>query len=537
MNDDKVKEFIPLGNTEKIINVLNNYLTYEKFEEFIKLFNRDIETRTSYINLFFSFKNLKELKPESIKDVKLEIENKDFKTKTYKCSLSTGKDSIQVTYNFISGQCITTFEKDITEELQLYSIPNQHTRFIINSFTNSSNLDLFKTRSNKIAKGKAQYRTNEDNTAILKKTDKAEITIDLGGSISRPTKNIALYMLHLLGLQNITTNLFNDESIEFPLADLVEIGMYKQTKYAREGFYKAHKELANIKLSAVIKNEKGEINNFNTSNMFIDVGLNRGTCYFNLNHIINWSVFCTTYALLPKTYWSLTVNAQDLFYNIFSLARQQTKGHKEKEISFNISFRNIQAIMNLPSEYITEEDIYSFIDNKIESLKKKTPGEQAQDKILTAINNITKAYNLSIKEIKDKISLVEPLEKKEKPELEQKELADIKALIALIKSQIRKNPKRDIMEPILKAIEECQNREDAKRENFIITPVYDKNGNIKTFLDGYLQVTLKNIYAEKIIEISNKRERYIQLEKDRQERIKEQAHIKALANKIKKDAK
>ena len=522
--------------TAHFIEVTQKYLSFEKFEEFIKIFNSDIEIRTDYINIFFGFKNMKSYKPENIKNIQLEIENKDFKTKTYNCSLFTGKEKIRATYNFISGQCITTFEIDV-EELQLYSIPNQHTRFIINSFTNSSNLDLFKTRSNKIAKGKAQYRTNEDNTAILKKTDKAEITIDLGGNISRPTKNIALYMLHLLGLQNITTNLFNDESIEFPLADLVEIGMYKQVKYAREGFYKAHKELANIKLSAVIKNEKGEINNFNTSNMFIDVGLNRGTCYFNLNHIINWSVFCTTYALLPKTYWSLTVNAQDLFYNIFSLARQQTKGHKEKEISFNISFRNIQAIMNLPSEYITEDDIYSFIDNKMESLKKKTPGEQAQDKILTAINNITKAYNLSIKEIKDKISLIEPLEKKEKPELEQKELADIKALIALIKSQIRKNPKRDIMEPILKAIEECQNREDAKRENFIITPVYDKNGNIKTFLDGYLQVTLKNIYAEKIIEISNKRERYIQLEKDRQERIKEQAHIKALANKIKKDAK
>lgn len=529
MNDNKA--------IVKFMDIIKNYLNYEKFEEFIKLFNRDIETRTSYINLFFSFKNLKELKPESIKDVKLEIENKDFKTKTYNCTLSTGKDSIRVNYNFFSGQCIITFEKDITEELQLYSIPNQHTRFIINSLTNSSNLDLFKTRSNKIAKGKAQYRTNENNTAILKKTDKAEIAIDLGGAISRPTKNIALYMLHLLGLQNITTNLFNDESIEFPLADLVEIGMYKKTKYAREGFYKAHKELANIKLSAVIKNEKGEINNFNTSNMFINVGLYRGTCYFNLNHIIDWSVFCTTYALLPKTYWSLTVNAQDLFYNIFSLARQQTKGHKEKEISFNISFRNIQAIMNLPSEYITEEDIYSFIDNKTKPREDEKPEERDQDKILTAINNITKAYNLSIKEIKDKISLIEPLEKKEKPELEQKELADIKDLITLIKSQIRKNPKRDIMEPILKAIEECQNREDAKRENFIITPVYDKNGNIKTFLDGYLQVTLKNIYAEKIIEISNKRERYIQLEKDRQERIKEQAHIKALANKIKKDAK
>lgn len=180
MNDEKVKEFTPLGNTEKIINVLNTYLTYEKFEEFIKLFNRDIETRTNYINLFFNFKNLKELKPESIKDVKLEIENKDFKTKTYKCSLSTGKDSIQVTYNFISGQCITTFEKDITEELQLYS------RLLNAKGTNA--LSKIPTSPSAI-KSKFVYHpemdanslfTDEDVTIIVKELDNST---QLGNSI------------------------------------------------------------------------------------------------------------------------------------------------------------------------------------------------------------------------------------------------------------------------------------------------------------------------------------------------------------------
>ena len=121
--------------------------------------------------------------------------------------------------------------------------------------------------------------------------------------------------------------------------------------------------------------------------------------------------------------------------------------------------------------------------------------------------------------------------------MESEEIKELKALLKLIKSQIKKNPKRDIQEPILKAIEECQNSEDARKENFILTPVYDKNGNIKAFLDGYLQVTLKDVYAKKIIEIANKREKYIPMEKERQERIKEEAQTRAIASKIKKDAK
>jgi len=336
----------------------------------------------------------------------------------------------------------------------LVSIPNQNTRFLYNSFTNSSNLDLFKNRATKTSKGKAEYLVNESNTAILQKTKDTEITLDLGGKISRPTKNIALYVFHKLGLQNITTNLFDDLFIEFPLTDLVDVGMYKESKYARAGFNKAKDELTSIKLKALVRVGKdkdlSKVTDSDTTVMFIKGGIARGTCYIVLNKYINWSNFALqTFALIPKTYWSLTANSQDLFYNIFSRARQETKGHKDKEISFNIGFRYIQEIMNLPEETAT------------------------------------------------------------------------------------KNPKRDIIEPILKAIEECQTREDAQKENFILESFYDKNGNIKTFLDGYLTVTLKSFYAEKIIEISNNRERFIQQEQAKKERITEQAKIKALASRSK----
>lgn len=354
--------------------------------------------------------------------------------------------------NFSFNEISTEDEK----RNSLVSIPNQNMRFLYNAQTNSSNLDLFKKRATENSKGKAEYLVNESNTAILQKTKDTEITLDLGGKISRPTKNIALYIFHKLGLQNITTDLFEDKFIEFPLTDLVDLGMYSNTDNARKGFHKAENELTKIRLKASVKvgKEKSNITEKGISVMFTNAFLSRGTCLISLNHFIKWHNFALqTYALIPKTYWSLTANSQDLFYNIFSRARQETKGHKDKEISFNIGFRYIQEIMNLPEEKAT------------------------------------------------------------------------------------KNPKRDIIEPILKAIEECQTREDAQKENFILESFYDRNGNIKKFLEGYLKVTLKSFYAEKIIDISNKREQFIKQDKARKERITEQAKIRALASKEKKESK
>ena len=150
---NNIIDTVDTENTKHFIEVTQKYLSFEKFEEFIQIFNTDIEIRTSYINMFFGFKNMKPYKPESIKSVKLEIENKDFKTKTYNCSLFTGKEYIRAIYNFISGQCVTTFEKDI-EEIKFLSIPNQNTRFLYNTLATSSNLDLFKTRATKTVKEK-----------------------------------------------------------------------------------------------------------------------------------------------------------------------------------------------------------------------------------------------------------------------------------------------------------------------------------------------------------------------------------------------
>lgn len=340
----------------------------------------------------------------------------------------------------------------------LLSVPNQHTRYIYNSITNSNNLELFKERANKIDNGKGiEFLVNEKNTAIIQKSHNAEITLDLGGKISRPTKNIALWIFHKLGLQNITTNLFEDLSIEFPMQDLIDLEMYKELKNAYAGFKKATKELTSIKLNAVVKVGKNKdfqkITN-DTTVMFIKAGYSNGTCYVVLNKYINWSLFSLqSYALIPKVYWKLSAKAQDLLYNIFSRARQQTGKHENNEVTFTMNFDSIQNFLNLPDKKATNK------------------------------------------------------------------------------------PKQLIVTPILNAIEECQKNIDDTKTDFILFPVYNKNGNTDAFLDGHLKVTLKGVYAKKILEISQNKDKYIQKERERRERYKELAITKAIANKIKNSEK
>ncbi len=315
-------------------------------------------------------------------------------------------------------------KKEEDKRQDLLSIPNQHTRFLYNALSNSEQLDLFMTRARAIEKGKAEYSIDEKRNAILRTTDTLELSLAMPKKERRPVKNIALYVLHKLGETHVEKDLFNDISISFPLTDLVEIGMYKDERTARKGYNRALEEITSIKLRAISRDASTEERSKDISVMFIKGGIHRGTCYMFLNKYIDWDKFAlSSYALLPRYYFSLPAKAQDLFYNIFSIARQHTRGQQGDYIEFNIGFRNIQNMLALKPEETT------------------------------------------------------------------------------------KNPQRDIINPILDAIEKCQKELDI--DKVILEPKYNRAGNIRTFLDGYLKVTMRGLYAEKILEIAHNREKYL----------------------------
>lgn len=335
------------------------------------------------------------------------------------------------------------------------SIPNQNIRPLYNSMSNKSDLQQFITRQNAIGKGKQDWQLNSSNSKISYKSENADLEIEFSTpkkKLSKGCKNIFIYSLHKLGQQNITTNLFEDLSIEFPMQDLIDLGMYSSLRACRQAFNTAIDELTSIKLKASIKekNRSKTVTNNDITVMFIKAGYTRGNCYILLNKHIDWNLFALkTFALLPKSYFPLYESAQDLMFNIFSLARQKKQDIASKGY-FTIGFRTIQSWLNLPDE-------------------KATP--QAKRDTLGAIE---KAVN---------------------------------------------------------AIKEAENSKD-----FIITLDYNRNGSIAEILnEGYITIHLKGIYAQKIIEINERQQAKITAANKKQERIIEQAKIKNLSEKLKKE--
>lgn len=360
-----------------------------------------------------------------------------------------------MTNNENSKLSFTFTENNASEETREHflSIPNQNIRPFYNTLTNKDQLELWKERKNIIDKGKATYRVKDNELSITTKDAEIKYSFPDLAKTSKSCKNVFVYFMYKVGLQNITTNLFDDLSVEFPIQELIDLKLYSSLDTARRGFKTAAKEIASFLIEASItdRKEKSSITKgFGYIPLFTGVYYYKNACYFKLNKDINWSVFfLKTFFYLPKSYFALYETAQDLMFNIFSIARQRTAQIADKGF-FTMSFRNIQAILKLPKE-------------------NETP-----------------------------------------------------------------HPTRDILKPIIDAVDSIKKAESSK--DFIITLDYNRNGSITEILDnGVLTVHLKGFYSQKLLEIDEKKQEKITAATKRQERIIEQAKIKNLSEKLKKE--
>ena len=282
-------------------------------------------------------------------------------------------------------------EAQTSEEIREHflSIPNQNIKPLYNSMTNKSDLQQFITRQNAIGKGKQDWQLNSSNTKLSYKSQNAELEIEFSTpkkKLSKGCKNIFIYSLHKLGQQNITTNLFEDLSIEFPMQDLIDLGMYSSLRACRQAFNTAIEELTSIKLKASIteKNRSRTVTkNNDITVMFIKAGYTRGNCYILLNKHIDWNLFALkTFALLPKSYFPLYESAQDLMFNIFSLARQRKTDIASKGY-FTIGFRTIQSWLNLPDEKTAPQAKRDTLGAIEKAVKAITEAENSKDFVIT----------------------------------------------------------------------------------------------------------------------------------------------------------
>ena len=281
--------------------------------------------------------------------------------------------------------------KNADDKSKFFSFPNSPaSNTMINVVSHAGNLETFANRlENNSHSSQLEFFTPPDGTQknlsqrVKYSTDNTETTIhldniDLFTKANKPLKKILTYTLVKLSKENVTENLSQDISIKFPLEDFVDLGCYKTLRTARQAFNQAKNPLTSIKIEGIVRDKKDmkQITDSGIEVLFTGAHIKNGIVEIFLNKRINWEVFALQYfSILPKTYFSLSDNAADTLLNIVMLARKRLNDIGKNGF-FNMSFKTMQQILDLPDEKLT-----------------KNPGRDIKEPILNAISEISQMEN------------------------------------------------------------------------------------------------------------------------------------------------
>ena len=202
------------------------------------------------------------------------------------------------------------------------------------------------------------------------KSTKCSISVELADiekmtGTNKPAKKLFVLAMIKANEQAIHNGQLGRNYVSFPVKELVDIGFYKTPQSARKGFDSGADALTSLKIRGTVEETKKKKQvQMTLEVLFTGAHREKGQCILYLNERINWGFIAQYFTILPKYYFSLSNRASELLYYIFYLARQNTKDIAEKG-HFNISFRAIQARLQLPSE-VMNENPYKTIKKPIE---------------------------------------------------------------------------------------------------------------------------------------------------------------------------
>ena len=197
--------------------------------------------------------------------------------------------------------------------------------------------------------------------------------------------NITVKKIFILLLQKINEQVYHEgqltrDYITFSVHELINLGIYKTYQSAMNGFTNAMEILTRIRVYGKLRLNKGSVViSPRLAVLFPTIDPERGSLKVYLNRQvdeINWQFIFQAFSTLPNYYYELSPRASELLYYIFFIARQQTKGIKERGY-FSIGMRAIQQAIHLPDEEET-----------------KNPKRDIKDEIENAVNEIEETHRI-----------------------------------------------------------------------------------------------------------------------------------------------
>lgn len=300
--------------------------------------------------------------------------------------------------------------------VKYFPMPNSPaSNTMINIVSHADNLELFGERieTNSHSTKLEFYENPEGKDSLSRRvkysTDNTETTvhldnIDVFAKSKKPLKKILTYTLVKLSKANVDDYLQNDLCIKFPLQDFVELGSYKNITTARQAFNSAKNPLTSIKIEGLVRDKRDmkQITDSGIEVLFTGAHIKKGMCEIYLNQRINWKIFALQYfSILPKSYFSLSDNAADILLNMFIIARKRLNDI-EKKNHFNISFKTLQQILDLPNEGETKNpsrDIQQPILHALEEVSNIESGDISINPIYNKNGNIAEFLSEGYAEI------------------------------------------------------------------------------------------------------------------------------------------
>lgn len=260
---------------------------------------------------------------------------------------------------------------------QVYTLPTSPATYLINQvLAYGDNIEDLPNRYKSAShSASVQVSKRGKGRQIQYKKSGAEISIELpdinklaGGNA--PAKRLFALALIKAREQALHNGALGRDYVTMPLKELIDKGMYKTVRSARQGFNSGADALTSLKVKGHAQRGKKKISSDVLEVLFTGARIENGVGYLFLNDRINWSFVTQFYTPIPGYYFKLRYRAGDLLYYMFYLARQHAKVIEAGK-SFSISFRSIQMYLQLPSE----------IDNPNPARTIREPIEQAIEAI------------------------------------------------------------------------------------------------------------------------------------------------------------
>ena len=267
------------------------------------------------------------------------------------------------------GQVEKYDDYEMTKDVPTTPIVKELFSVISGAVNDEDAVRRYKENTNDVSHGKTKinaYMSKDNKTLrieVINEMSRSVIEIPSLLELSKHSfaaTKLFLYIMHKGIEQNVAARTGKDISVTFTLADMVEDGLYTDTRSARRAFKEGYDILKQFEVTGEIRLKSGTVEGRRdvtpdadrARSMFLGRDIEKAgksPCRVYLNPLMNWDFLLYFYTTVPVWTFSLPKRAMNLMFWIFITARKNVGKLKPNGPNYiKSSYKSVQSWLNLP---------------------------------------------------------------------------------------------------------------------------------------------------------------------------------------------